>query len=512
MANTRLSMRKIQAILRLSLEGRLGIRAIAQSLQISPSTVGDYLRRTRAAGLSWPLPPGLDEATLERLLFPPPRSSRETRPLPVWADVHQEIKRQGVTLALLWAEYKAAHPEGLQYSRFCEHYKLWASRLDLVMRQHHLAGEKLFVDYAGHTIPIIERHSGEIQAAQIFVAVLGASNYTYAEGSWTQGLPDWIGAHVRAFQFFGAVPQILVPDNLKSGVTTAHRYEPDLNPTYHAMASHFGMAVLPTRVAKPRDKAKVENGVLVVERSILARLRHHTFFSLAELNAAIAELLDALNNRPFKKLPGSRKTLFEQLDRPAMKPLPAEPYVYAEWRKARVHIDYHLEVDAHHYSVPYPLVKQTLEVRLSAHTVEIYQRGQRVASHPRSYLKGRHTTLPEHMPEAHRAYAQWTPQRLIHWAEKTGSATTAVVTAILRSRRHPQQGFRSCLGILRLAKSYGDGRLEAACQRAHALQAYSYKSIASILKNNLDQRPLPEPTSPTPPLTHSNIRGAHYYH
>lgn len=505
-------MRKIQAILRLSLEGRLGIRAIAQSLQISPSTVGDYLRRTRAAGLSWPLPPGLDEATLERLLFPPPRSSRETRPLPVWADVHQELKRKGVTLALLWAEYKAAHPEGLQYSRFCEHYKLWASCLDLVMRQHHLAGEKLFVDYAGHTIPIIERHSGEIQAAQIFVAVLGASNYTYAEGSWTQGLPDWIGAHVRAFQFFGAVPQILVPDNLKSGVTTAHRYEPDLNPTYHAMASHFGMAVLPTRVAKPRDKAKVENGVLVVERSILARLRHHTFFSLAELNAAIAELLDALNNRPFKKLPGSRKTLFEQLDRPAMKPLPAEPYVYAEWRKARVHIDYHLEVDAHHYSVPYPLVKQTLEVRLSAHTVEIYQRGQRVASHPRSYLKGRHTTLPEHMPEAHRAYAQWTPQRLIHWAEKTGSATTAVVTAILRSRRHPQQGFRSCLGILRLAKSYGDGRLEAACQRAHALQAYSYKSIASILKNNLDQRPLPEPTSPPPPLTHPNIRGAHYYH
>lgn len=505
-------MRKIQAILRLSLEGRLGIRAIAQSLQISPSTVGDYLRRTRVAGLSWPLPPGLDEATLERLLFPPPRSSRETRPLPVWADVHQELKRKGMTLALLWAEYKAAHPEGLQYSRFCEHYKLWASCLDLVMRQHHLAGEKLFVDYAGHTIPIIERHTGEIQAAQIFVAVLGASNYTYAEASWTQGLPDWIGAHVRAFQFFGAVPQILVPDNLKSGVTTAHRYEPDLNPTYHAMASHFGMVVLPTRVAKPRDKAKVENGVLVVERSILARLRHHTFFSLPELNAAIAELLDALNNRPFKKLPGSRKTLFEQLDRPAMKPLPAEPYVYAEWRKARVHIDYHLEVDAHYYSVPYPLVKQTLEVRLSAHTVEIYQRGQRVASHPRSYLKGRHTTLPEHMPEAHRAYAQWTPQRLIHWAEKTGSATTAVVTAILRSRRHPQQGFRSCLGILRLAKSYGDGRLEAACQRAHALQAYSYKSIASILKNNLDQRPLPEPTSPPPLLTHPNIRGAHYYH
>jgi len=381
-------MRKIEEVLRLSFDGRLGLRAIAQSLRISPSTVGDYLRRARAAGLSWPLPPGLDEVALERRLFPAPRPSRQSRPLPVWTDVHRELKRKGVTLALLWAEYKTRHPEGLQYTQFCEHYRAWAGTLDLVMRQPHRAGEKLFVDYAGQTVPVIDRMSGEIREAQVFVAVLGASNSTYAEATWSQSLPDWIGSHVRAFHYFQAVPAIVVVDNLKSGVSCAHRYEPDLNPTYSAMATHFGVAVLPARVAKPRDKAKAEVGVQVVERWVLARLRNQSFFSLAELNTAIQLLLKELNDRPLQKLPGSRRTLFEQLDRPAMKPLPQEPYVYAEWSKARTHIDYHIEVDGHYYSVPYLLVKQTLEVRLSAHTVEIFHRGQRVASHLRSHDRG----------------------------------------------------------------------------------------------------------------------------
>jgi transposase len=476
--------------------------------------VAEYIRRAEDTGLAWPLPEELDEAALERLLFPlPPSMSKEVRPAPDWSEVHRQLKRKGVTLALLWQEYKTLYPEGYQYSAFCEHYRAWEGTLDLVMRQTHRAGEKLFVDYAGQTVPVVDRISGEIQPAQVFVAVLGASNYTDAEATWTPALPDWIGSHVRALTYFGAIPECLVPDNLKSGVSAAHRYEPELNPTYAEMAAHYSLAVLPARAAKPRDKAKVEVGVQIVERWILARLRHHTFFSLPEINAAMRALLEDLNRRPFKRLPGSRLSLFEQLDRPAMRPLPPEPYVFAEGKKARVHIDYHMQVDGHYYSVPYQLVKQALDVRLSANTVEVFHQGRRVASHPRSHQKGRHTTTAEHMPQAHQAYAQWTPQRLIHWAEQTGPATAQVVATLLASRPHAQQGFRSCLGIMRLGKTYGDDRLEAACRRALAIQAPSYKSIESILKHRLDQAPLPTPAPAAPPtLPHPNVRGADYFH
>lgn len=507
-------MRKVKEVLRLKWGCGLSHRQIAKSCGIARPTVAEYIRRAEDIGLSWPLPEELDEAALERLLFPlPPSMSKEVRPAPDWSEVHRQLKRKGVTLALLWQEYKTLYPEGYQYSAFCEHYRAWEGTLDLVMRQTHRAGEKLFVDYAGQTVPVVDRISGEIQPAQVFVAVLGASNYTYAEATWTQALPDWIGSHVRALTYFGAVPEILVPDNLKSGVAAAHRYEPELNPTYAEMAAHYSLAVLPARAAKPRDKAKVEVGVQIVERWILARLRHHTFFSLPEINAAMRALLEDLNRRPFKRLPGSRLSLFEQLDRPAMRPLPPEPYVFAEWKKARVHIDYHMQVDGHYYSVPYQLVKQALDVRLSANTVEVFHQGRRVASHPRSHQKGRHTTTAEHMPQAHQAYAQWTPQRLIHWAEQTGPATAQVVATILASRPHAQQGFRSCLGIMRLGKTYGDDRLEAACRRALAIQATSYKSIESILKHRLDQAPLPTPApAATPTLLHPNVRGADYFH
>jgi transposase len=358
---------------------------------------------------------------------------------------------------------------------------------------------------------VIDRASGVLRQAQIFLAALGAGSYTYVEATWTQSLPDWIASHIHAFELFQTVPEVLVPDNLKGGVTAAHRYEPDLNPTYQELALHYGVAVVPTRVRKPRDKAKVEQAVLLAERWLLARLRHHTFFSLAELNAALRQLLGQLNRHPFKKLPGCRRELFETLDRPAMRALPAERYTYAQWRKAKVHIDYHVEVAGHYYSVPYQLVKQPLEVRLTAHTAELFHRGVRVASHVRSDQRGRHTTLTEHMPRAHQAYAEWTPQRLIRWAEQTGSHTAAVVAAILASRPHPQQGFRSCLGLMRLGQSYSEARLEAACQRASALQAYSYKSIESILKHGLDQKPLSSTPKPSP-LRHPNIRGAEYYH
>jgi transposase len=506
-------MRQVREVLRLKWACGLSDRKIAQSLRVSRPTIAEYIRRAQAAGLSWPLPDALDETALERRLFATAaKTPVARRPTPDWATVHQELKRKGVTLVLLWQEYKASTPDGLQYSQFCEAYRQWAGKLDLVMRQSHRAGETLFVDYAGQTMPVINALTGEVREAAIFIAVLGASNYTFAEATWSQSLPDWIGSHVRAFAALGGVPQVVVPDNLKAAVSRPHRYEPTLNRTYAELAQHYGVAIVPARAARPRDKAKVEVGVQVVERWILARLRHHTFFSLLELNTAIADLLVALNQRPFKKLPGSRQGVFESLDRPALCPLPAQPYEYAEWKLVRVNIDYHVEVEGHYYSVPYALVKQQLEVRLSAQVVEIFHKGKRVASHQRSPLKGRHSTVAVHMPKAHQHYAEWTPQRLILWAAKTGEATAQVVETILASRPHPQQGFRACLGIMRLSKHYGEGRLEAACHRAIRIGACSYKSIESILKHDLDQQPLPGPLTAAPVIPHGNIRGAQYYH
>jgi transposase len=506
-------MRKIKDVLRLKWAKGLSNRKIATSSGIGRPTVSEYLRRATEAGLSWPLPVDLDEARLERLLFPPPPDlPAQARGIPDWTHIHGELKHKGVTLFLLWQEYREGNPNGYQYSWFCDHYRAWQGKLDMVMRQDHRAGEKLFVDYAGQTVPVIDLPTGEIREAQIFVAVLGASNYTYAEATWSQSLPDWIGSHVRTFRFLGGVPELVVPDNLRSGVSKAHRYEPDTNPTYQDMASHYGVAVMPTRVRKPRDKAKVEAGVLIVERWILAALRHRQFFSLAELNAVISELLLKLNARPFRKLPGCRREHFEQLDQPALQSLPAEPYVYAEWKKARVHIDYHVAIEGHYYSVPYALIKKEVEVRITRNTIECFHRGNRVASHQRSHHKGRHTTVTAHMPESHRQAGEWSPERLMRWASKTGPATEKLIQTVLGSRKHPQQSYRSCLGILRLSKSYGEERLEAACRRALTLGSCRYKSIESILKHRLDEQPLEQQQELALPDTHDNIRGPAYYH
>ena len=512
MSAKRLSMRKVKEVLRLKWECSLSNRQIAKSCSIGRSSVAEYLRRAEEAGLCWPLSEDLDEAELDQRLFPPPPAiPSEIRPQPNWAEIHRERKRKGVTLFLLWQEHKEAHPEGYQYSWFCKQYQAWTGKLDVVMRQNHRAGEKMFVDYAGQTVPMVDQNTGEIRQAQIFVAVLGASNYTYAEATWTQSLPDWVSSHVRAFEFFGGIPEIVVPDNLKTGITKACRYEPDLNPTYQEMATHYGCAVIPTRVRKPKDKAKVEGGVQLVERWILARLRNITFFSLHELNTAIQKLIKKLNARPFQKLPGCRHCLFESLDKPALKPLPAQPYVYAEWKKARVNIDYHIELHGHYYSVPYQLVQHQVDVRVTFQTVEIFHKGRRVSSHRRSHHKGSHTTVKEHMPRAHQRYAEWTPERLVRWAAKNGPCTARLIENILVSRPHPQQGFRSCLGIMRLGKEYGQQRLEAACARALAIGGLSFKSTQSILKAGLDRRPLLEPNQEAPPIRHANIRGPQYY-
>lgn len=511
MPRERLSMRKIKEVLRLRWEAGLSHRAIGSSCGIGCATAREYIIRAQAAGLCWPLPEELGEAELEQLLFPPPSSSDAKRPEPDWDQVHQELRRKGVTLGLLWQEYKAVHPNGYQYSQFCNRYRAWSGTLDLPMRQTHRAGEKLFVDYAGQTMPVVDRKTGEVHEVQIFVAASGASNYTYVEGTWTQTLPDWIGAHVRCFAFLGGVHEVVVPDNLKAGVSSACRYEPDLNPTYAELARHYGCAIVPARVRKPRDKAKVENAVQGVERSILAPLRNRTFFSLAELNQALWELLDEYNRKPFQKLEGSRRSVFEELDRPALKPLPAQPYEYAEWKQATVNIDYHVDADGHYYSVPHALVRQRVDVRLTATTVEVFHKGKRVASHFRTHHKGRHTTVKEHMPKAHQQHLEWSPQRIIRWAEKAGPATAEVVEHILSSRPHPEQGYRSCLGILRLGKHYSAERLEAACRRAIALNAFSYRNIESILKNGFDQQPLPQSAPQAPVIHHDNVRGPEYY-
>ena len=420
------------------------------------------------------------------------------------------MTRRDVNLMLLWHEYKETHPDGYQYSQFCRLYHAYAKTIDLSMRQPHRAGEKLFVDYAGRTQEVIDRETGEVRQAQIFVAVLGASNFTYAEATWTQGLPDWIGSHVRAFSFFGGIPKIVVPDNLRSGVSKTCRYEPELNPTYQDLAQHYGVAVIPARVRKPKDKAKVEVAVQIVERWILVALRKRKFFSLFELNTAIWELLDKLNNRPFKKLPGSRRTRFLELDKPALGPLPDSPYQFAQWKKARVAPDYHIEFSGHYYSVPCQLVGKELDIRATDMTIECFHKAKRVASHARSYAQGRHTTVADHMPKSHREHATWTPERMIRWAAKTGPATAELISTILERHRHPEQGFRTCRGILALTKRFDQPRIEAACKRALIIGGLSFKSVKSILESGLDQKPLPQAAQPLLPL-HENIRGGDYY-
>ncbi len=506
-------MRKVKEVLRLKLDVKLSNRKIAQSCSIAHSTVSEYIRRFRNSSLPWPLPKDIDDGRLEQLMFPQPQPGLpHIRQLPDWSYIHRESRRKGVTLMLLWQEYKEVHPNGYQYSQFCHLFRQWKQQLDPVMRQEHRAGEKMFVDYAGMTVPIYDLQTSQMRQAQIFVAVLGASNYCYAEATWSQALPDWIASHTRAFAFFGGVPQVVVPDNLKTGITKACFYEPDINPTYLDLANHYGTVVIPARVARPKDKAKVEAGVQIVEQWILARLRDRQFFSLQQLNRAVADLLGALNSKSFQKLPGSRKIMFETLERSALKLLPEHPYQYAEWKKATVNIDYHIEADYHYYSVPYQLIKKIMDVRITSNTIECFYKSRRVASHIRSYRKGGHTTLKEHMPKSHQKWAAWTPQRFIRWAAKIGPHTAALIEMVLNSRAYPQQGFRTCLGILRLAKSYGDDRLDAACQRAAAIGATSYKSVASMLKHNLDQRRMSEEPAAEAPIEHANIRGAQYYH
>ena len=513
MPTERLSMRRIRQVLQLHFGAHASSRVIAREVGVGRTTVQDYLTRASAAGLGWPLPPDLTDEALEQRLFPAPSNKLGARrhPEPDWALLVREMKRPGVSLLILWEEYDAVHPQGYGYSRFCELYRAFERRLSPTMRQTHVAGHKAFVDYSGKKVPIVDPFTGEVRMAEIFVAVLGASNLTYAEATWTQTLPDWIGAHVRMFQFYGAAPRLLVPDNLKSGVNKSSFYDPELNRTYAAMAAHYSVGVLPARPRKPRDKAAVEAGVRFAQSYILGRLRHVTFFSLAACNAEINAALERMNGREMRRLGVSRRQLFEAIERPVMQPLPEQDYEYAEWRLARVGIDYHVEIQGFFYSVPHALIREQVDTRATTRTIEVFHRGKRVAAHARRYGGPRHGTQPEHMPSAHRRYGEWTPERLQHQARTIGPSTEGLIIAVLARRPHPEQGFRTCLGVLRLFRGIDPARAEAVSLRAIEIGALTYASVASILKHRLDRSASPQAADGVP-LLHDNIRGSRYYH
>jgi transposase len=507
-----LSMRQITEVLRLAAQG-LSYRQIGQSVNVSPSTVQSYVTRAQRAGLNWPLPEDLDGLALEERLFKRSEEDlRPGRPEPDWLEVHRERKRKHVTLQLLWLEYKAANPDGLSYTQFCVHYRHWLGRQDVVMRFEYVAGERLFVDFCGDTLGITDPETGQPWQASVFACALGASGYLYVEATGSQDLACWLGAHVHALNFYGGSVRAVVPDNLKSGVTKACWYDPELNPGYLELAEFFGMAVLPARPYHPRDKPAVEAAVQVTEHWILAPLRKRKFFSLAEANVAIAEQLAMVNDRPFRGQPTSRRALFDELERAALQPLPAALFELAEWKSGKVNIDYHVEFDTRYYSVPYQLVHEPVDVRATAQVVEILHRHRRVSSHVREYSRRRFLTKPEHMPASHRAHLEWTPSKLVAWGASIGPPVAELITTILTTRPHPEHGYRACMGLKRLVKRYGGERVSAACQRALQINGVSYTSVQSILKNDLDRVPVVvEVPANVVPIQHANLRGPSYY-
>ena len=502
-------MSKIIEILRLKYDAQLSHQKIALAVGLSKGAIGKYVCAAAAVGINrWPLPDEMDEAALERRLFPRTGKAPSRFIEPDWFKVHQELKLKGVTLLRLWSEHvERVGEKSHRYTQFSQRYRAWRKQQKRSMRQHHRAGEKVFIDHCGPTMSVIDRRTGEIRRAQIFVAVMGASSYTYAEATWTQGLEDWIGSNTRMLEFFGGVPELLIPDNLRSASTKASRYEPVVNDTYLEFARHYATAVLPTRPRKPKDKAKAEAGVLLVERWIMAALRNHEFFSLNELNHAIAQLLTQLNAKPFQRRTESRVSLFTMLDKPALRALPETAYEYADWRHAKVAPDYHVQFDGCYFSVPHSLIGQQVDLRITGMVVEILSRGHRVACHQRDTAKRFHTQI-DHMPSSHRRHAQWSPKRFVDWAAEIGVATTQVVKHQLENRPHPEHGYRSCLGLLNLAKHYGKDRLEAACIRALAAGSLTGASVRSILKQGLDQIPVEKPEQQQELPLHENLRGA----
>jgi len=503
-------MRQIREILRQVHLGR-SHREIAASLGIGVATVHAVKKRARSAGFTYEKLGEISDTDLELKLYGAPQSSRNAAE-PDCAYIHLERQKKGVTLELLHLEYLEQNPTGLKYTTFCDRYRSWLKKQRLSMHQAHQAGEKCFIDYSGSKPYFIEPLTGEKKEVELFVAVMGASNYTYAEASPSQKLPDFIASHRAAFEFFNAVPKLLVPDQLKSAATVSGRYEVESPRVYVELASHYGTAVLPARPRKPKDKAKVEVAVQIVQRWVLARLRKQTFFSLAELNQRIFELVVELNKRIMKRYKASREELFNRLDKPAMGPLPSSPFAYADWKYAKVNIDYHVELEKHRYSVPFRHVGETVELRFTNTTVEVFRQRERIAVHRRNNHPGGYSTEQEHMPASHRAHAQWTPERLLSWCARIGPHTRDLVEGLLSRKAHPEIGYRAVLGLMALSKKYGNSQLENASARAVSVGAYTYRSVSLILKKGLDSVPLESPVTTSNHVVHANIRGPAYYH
>lgn len=513
MATERLPMRKIREVLRLRWQLGLTVREAARSLGVSVGVVSKMGGRATTAGLTWAIVEGLDDVALEERLYgrPVALTAERARPDPIY--IHTELRRPGVTLELLHLEYLEQHPEGLRYTAFCDAYRRWRATVAVTMRQVHKAGEKCFVDYSGVLAAYVDPHTGEVVDVELFVAVLGASNYTFAEATATQKVADFVASHERAFAYFGGVPEIVVPDQLKSGVVVACRYEPAIQRTYGDMARHYGTAIVPARPYKPRDKAKVEVGVQIAQRWILARLRRETQFSLASLNARIQELLGDLNARPMKKLGGvSRRELFDRLERPVLRPLPTERFEYGEWSRGRVGHDYHVDVGDHWYSAPYGLAREEVWSWSTATLVHVFHGDRRVALHMRSGMRNGHTTDPAHMPEAHRQHAAGA-DAVLAWATAAGPMTEAMARRLIDANPVHEMGWRSARGLQRIGEKYGAERTELACARAVRLGARSYKTVANILALKRESIPLPgDEPSEAPVIVHENVRGPGYYH
>jgi transposase len=512
MATERLAMHQVKEILRQKLVLRRSHREVKKALGVSVGLISRMVSRAEALGIDATALDELDDEALEAKLYEPSTECTH-RPLPDLAAIHLELRRAGVTLELLHLEYLERHPDGYRYTAFCNLYRKWLQKRSPTMRQRHIGGDKMFVDYSGKRPRVFDRVTGEATEVELYVAVLGASNYTYAEATYSQTVGEFVTSTVRALGFLGGAPNAIIPDQLKSAVTVACRYEPGIQRNFEELGRHYSTTILPARPASPRDKAKVEVGVQIAQRWILARMRNERFYSLGELNARVRELVGDLNGRTMKLYKASRNDLFERLDKPALKPLPSDAFEYAEWKMVRLNVDYHVAFDDHYYSAPYTLIEEQLWVRATTTCIEVLRGGVCVAAHLRSYVKHGHTTRSEHMPPSHRKHAEWTPSRILGWARTVGPMTEQLATAILDSKHHPEWGYRSCLGLFRLAKKYDNARVEAACARALLAGARSYRPVETILKNGLDRTPaLNIESMETAGVVHENVRGRDYYH
>lgn len=506
----RLSMRKIKEILRLHFELNLSERIISTSLGCSRSAVGDYIKKSITAKITWKDIKDLPDEQVESFLFSKNISRKKAAELPM-EEIHLELKKKYVTKELLWHEYKNKINWQGSYSLFCMRYRDWSRGRNIYMRQQHNYGEKLFIDYAGPTVKIYDLNTNSSKDAQIFVCALGGSNYTYAEASWSQNSENFISSHIRAFEYFGGVAKILVPDNLKSAVDIPSKYESEINKSYLKLAEHYNCVVIPARVRKPKDKAKVESAVLLVERWILACIRDKKYYSLSTLNEDISILLEKLNSKKFKKLPGSRKSIFTEYEKPALIPLPKTEFEHSNFKLTRVGLHYHIEYDKNYYSVPYTYARKEVEIRVTLNTIEVLYRNARIASHIRQYSVNKWSTQLEHMPRSHKEVVEWTPEKIVNCAKSIGEYTSNIIEKILHSKEHPQQGFNSAFGIIRLKEKYGEERLEACCYRAYKYNIISYRQINNLLKNGCDKIPFVEEEI-SKIIQHENIRGTEYFH